>query len=109
MLKAFTQSSIIIYITSKTYHTPAMAASLSSFHPSIRFIDPKSFAASVPAVDDTPPPGTVKSILPCTPLGVVKCLEYIGVYNKILPYGDRAYGKTVTVINRYTQPLLHVF
>lgn len=66
----------------------------------IRFIDPKSFAASVPAVDDTPPPGTVKSILPCTPLGVVKCLEYIGVYNKILPYGDRAYGKTVTVINR---------
>ena len=42
----------------------------------------------------------VKSILPCTPLGVVKCLEYIGVYNKILTYGDRAYGKTVTVINR---------
>jgi len=42
----------------------------------------------------------VKSILPCTPLGVVKCLEHIGVYNKILAYGDRAYGKTVTVINR---------
>ncbi|KAI6152391.1 hypothetical protein BKA82DRAFT_4110793 [Pisolithus tinctorius] len=51
-------------------------------------------------LDDVAPPGTVKSILPCTPLGVVKCLEYIGVYNKILPYGDRAYGKTVTVINR---------
>ncbi|KAG6331218.1 hypothetical protein ID866_7873 [Astraeus odoratus] len=67
----------------------------------IRFIDPKTLAPAVPApTDDTPPSGTVKSILPCTPLGVVKCLEYIGVYNKILPYGDRAYGKTVTVINR---------
>lgn len=67
----------------------------------IRFVDPKSLAPAVPApLDDVAPPGTVKSILPCTPLGVVKCLEYIGVYNKILPYGDRAYGKTVTVINR---------
>jgi len=27
-------------------------------------------------------------------------MEYIGVYNKILPYGDRAYGRVVTVINR---------
>jgi len=27
-------------------------------------------------------------------------LEFTGVYNKILPYGDRAYGKTITVINR---------
>ena len=53
-----------------------------------------------PAVHDQPPPGTVKSILPCTPLAVVKCLEHIGVYNTILPYGDRAYGRTVTVINR---------
>jgi len=42
----------------------------------------------------------VKSILPCTPLGVVKCLEFVGIYNRILAYGDRAYGKTVTVINR---------
>ncbi|KAI0080822.1 methylenetetrahydrofolate dehydrogenase [Panus rudis PR-1116 ss-1] len=53
-----------------------------------------------PAIEDKPPAGTVKSILPCTPLAIVKCLEHIGVYNKILPYGDRAYGKTVTVINR---------
>jgi methylenetetrahydrofolate dehydrogenase (NAD+) len=74
---------------------------------SIRFIEPKSLTSSIPSStghipvkDDTPPPGTVKSILPCTPLGVVKCLEYIGVYNKILTYGDRAYGKTVTVVNR---------
>jgi methylenetetrahydrofolate dehydrogenase (NAD+) len=42
----------------------------------------------------------VKSIIPCTPLAIVKCLEYVGVYNKLLPYGDRAYGKTITVINR---------
>lgn len=47
----------------------------------------------------------MKSIIPCTPLAIVKCLEYVGVYNKILPYGDRAYGKTITVINRY----LHLF
>ncbi|KAL1740092.1 hypothetical protein HDZ31DRAFT_48183 [Schizophyllum fasciatum] len=48
----------------------------------------------------TPPPGTFKSIIPCTPLAVVKTLEHAGVYNKLLPYGDRAYGKTVVVINR---------
>jgi len=42
----------------------------------------------------------VKSILPCTPLAIVKCLENVGVYNRILPYGDRAYGRTITVINR---------
>ncbi|KAH7905840.1 hypothetical protein BJ138DRAFT_1175102 [Hygrophoropsis aurantiaca] len=73
----------------------------------IRFIEPKSLTSSlpssgthIPGKDDTPPPGTVKSIIPCTPLGVVKCLEHIGVYNKILAYGDRAYGKTVTVVNR---------
>lgn len=57
-----------------------------------------------PSVTDTvsedAPPGSVKSIIPCTPLAIVKCLEYVGVYNKILPYGDRAYGKTVTIINR---------
>jgi methylenetetrahydrofolate dehydrogenase (NAD+) len=51
-------------------------------------------------ISEEPPPGTVKSIIPCTPLAVVKCLEYVSVYNKILPYGDRAYGKTITIINR---------
>lgn len=49
---------------------------------------------------DKPPAGTAKSIIPCTPLAIVKCLEYVGVYNKLLHYGDRAYGKTITVINR---------
>jgi methylenetetrahydrofolate dehydrogenase (NAD+) len=49
---------------------------------------------------DQPPQGTVKSILPCTPLAIVKVLESIGVYNSLLRYGDRARGKVVTVINR---------
>ncbi|BFZ62178.1 Methylenetetrahydrofolate dehydrogenase [NAD(+)] [Saitoella coloradoensis] len=43
---------------------------------------------------------TQKSILPCTPLGVVKILEYLGVYNNVLTYGNRLYGKTITVVNR---------
>jgi methylenetetrahydrofolate dehydrogenase (NAD+) len=30
----------------------------------------------------------------------VKILEHIGVYNAIIPYGDRLHGKTVTIINR---------
>ncbi|KAH9174515.1 NAD(P)-binding protein [Lactarius sanguifluus] len=74
----------------------------------IRHLEPKSLLASSPSLaaaapltnDAVPPPGTVKSILPCTPLGVVKALERVGVYNALLPYGDRAYGRTITVINR---------
>ncbi|KAF8897860.1 hypothetical protein BD779DRAFT_1608349 [Infundibulicybe gibba] len=73
----------------------------------IRFIEPGSLLSSGTSKPTTttldseqPPPGTVKSIIPCTPLAIVKCLEYVGVYNRILKYGDRAYGKTVTVINR---------
>ena len=57
--------------------------------------------APISTDSEAPPAGTVKSIIPCTPLAIVKCLEYVGIYNKILPYGDRAYGKTITVINRY--------
>ena len=57
--------------------------------------------APISTDSEEPPAGTVKSIIPCTPLAIVKCLEYVGIYNKILPYGDRAYGKTITVINRY--------
>jgi len=76
----------------------------------IRFIKPSSLASALPLssaiapgpgiASDKPPPGMVKSILPCTPLAIVKCLEYMGVYNTLLTYGDRAYGKTITVINR---------
>ncbi|KAL9130059.1 MAG: hypothetical protein Q9217_001663 [Psora testacea] len=43
---------------------------------------------------------TQKSILPCTPLAILKILDHIGVYNKILPYGNRLFGRTITVINR---------
>lgn len=46
------------------------------------------------------PTNEQKSILPCTPLAMVKILEYLGVYNKHLPYGNRLYGKKVLVVNR---------
>jgi len=49
---------------------------------------------------EQPPPGFAKSILPCTPLALVKCLESMGVYDRSLPYGDRLYGKTITIFNR---------
>ena len=41
-----------------------------------------------------------KSILPCTPLAIIKILEYLRVYNTILPYGNRLFGHTITVVNR---------
>lgn len=41
-----------------------------------------------------------KSILPCTPLAIVKILEYLRVYNTILPYGNRLFGHSITVVNR---------
>lgn len=41
-----------------------------------------------------------KLILPCTPLAIVKILEYLKVYNPLLPYGNRLYGKRVLVVNR---------
>ncbi|KAI9845459.1 MAG: hypothetical protein M1838_001721 [Thelocarpon superellum] len=41
-----------------------------------------------------------KSILPCTPLAVIKILEHLRIYNTILPYGNRLFGHTITVINR---------
>ena len=43
---------------------------------------------------------TQKSILPCTPLAVIKILEYLRIYNTILPYGNRLFGRSVTVVNR---------
>jgi methylenetetrahydrofolate dehydrogenase (NAD+) len=47
-----------------------------------------------------PPHNQQKSILPCTPLAMVKILEYLGVYNNILHYGNRLYGKKVLIVNR---------
>ena len=49
---------------------------------------------------DGVPKGFAKSILPCTPLAVVKCLEAMGVYDSNHPYGDRLFSKTITVVNR---------
>ena len=55
---------------------------------------------------------TRKAILPCTPLAVIKVtfwariitdkqiLEHLGAYNTVLPYGNRLYGRTITVVNR---------
>lgn len=51
----------------------------------VRFLDPEQ---------------TQKSILPCTPLAVIKILEYLHIYNTILPYGNRLYGHTICVVNR---------
>lgn len=47
-----------------------------------------------------PPTNQQKSILPCTPLAMVKILEHLRIYNSILPYGNRLFGRTITVINR---------
>ena len=41
-----------------------------------------------------------KSVLPCTPLAVIKILEYLHIYNSILPYGNRLFGRTICVVNR---------
>lgn len=41
-----------------------------------------------------------KCIIPCTPLAVIKILEYLRIYNTILPYGNRLFGHTISVVNR---------
>ena len=46
------------------------------------------------------PINTQKSILPCTPLAVIKVLEYLQIYNNVIPSGNRLFGRTITVINR---------
>lgn len=43
---------------------------------------------------------TQKCILPCTPLAIVKILDYLGIYNNILPFGNRLFGRIITVVNR---------
>ncbi|KAI5369955.1 Putative tetrahydrofolate dehydrogenase/cyclohydrolase, NAD(P)-binding domain superfamily [Septoria linicola] len=59
---------------------------ISNMYQNIRFLDP--------------PDNTRKSILPCTPLAVVKILEYLQIYNNILDYGKRLHGRRIAVINR---------
>ncbi|KAK8843392.1 hypothetical protein IAR55_007049 [Kwoniella newhampshirensis] len=82
---------------------------LFNLYHNVRFINPLTLrpipASHLPTPltktsSDEAPEGTVKSILPCTPLAIVKVLEHLGVYNKMLEYGDRARGKVITVINR---------
>ncbi|KAF2769462.1 hypothetical protein EJ03DRAFT_336160 [Teratosphaeria nubilosa] len=59
---------------------------ISNMYQNIRFLDP--------------PTNTRKSILPCTPLAILKILEYIHIYNPVLDYGRRLHGRRITVINR---------
>ncbi|WWD21090.1 hypothetical protein CI109_105571 [Kwoniella shandongensis] len=84
---------------------------LFNLYHNVRFINPLTLkpipASHLPtpltktaSSSDEAPEGTVKSVLPCTPLAIVKVLEHLGVYNKLLAYGDRARGKVITVINR---------
>ncbi|CCD22478.1 methylenetetrahydrofolate dehydrogenase (NAD(+)) NDAI_0A03210 [Naumovozyma dairenensis CBS 421] len=47
-----------------------------------------------------PPDNQLKSILPCTPLAIVKILEFLKIYNPLLPEGNRLFGKKCVVINR---------
>ena len=59
---------------------------INNMYQNIRFLDP--------------PHNTQKSILPCTPLAMIKILEYLNIYNTILDYGKRLWGRRITVINR---------
>lgn len=59
---------------------------ISNMYQNIRFLDP--------------PANSRKSILPCTPLAVIKILEYLQIYNTFLDYGKRLFGRRITVINR---------
>ena len=43
---------------------------------------------------------TLKCIVPCTPLAIIKCLEYVNVYDKSLEIGSQLKGKTISIINR---------
>ncbi|KAK1069394.1 Methylenetetrahydrofolate dehydrogenase [NAD(+)] [Friedmanniomyces endolithicus] len=59
---------------------------ISNMYQNIRFLDP--------------PMNVRKSILPCTPLAIIKILEYLQIYNTFLDYGKRLFGRRITVINR---------
>ena len=59
---------------------------ISNMYQNIRFLDP--------------PSNLKKSILPCTPLALIKILEHLQIYNTFLDYGRRLFGRRITVINR---------
>ncbi|KAL4798299.1 hypothetical protein BDV19DRAFT_357535 [Aspergillus venezuelensis] len=57
-----------------------------NMYQNIRFLDPETKRQ--------------KCILPCTPLAIIKILEYLNIYNTILPFGNRLHGHTICVVNR---------
>ncbi|GAB7342700.1 hypothetical protein MBLNU457_g0852t1 [Dothideomycetes sp. NU457] len=59
---------------------------INNMYQNIRFLDP--------------PHNTQKSILPCTPLAMIKILEHLQIYNTFLDYGKRLFGRRITIINR---------
>ena len=58
---------------------------ISNMYQNIRFLDPDN---------------TMKSILPCTPLAIIKILEHLQIYNTFLASGKRLFGRRITIINR---------
>ncbi|EXJ56482.1 methylenetetrahydrofolate dehydrogenase (NAD+) [Cladophialophora yegresii CBS 114405] len=62
-----------------------------NMYQNVRFLENAETPSTAPAR---------KSILPCTPLAVIKILEYLHIYNPILPYGNRLFGRTICVVNR---------
>jgi len=68
----------------------------------IRFIDSEStrYGGGISRPIEAQQTGTKKSLLPCTPLAIIKLMEYLKVYDEQLPIGDRMKGKSVVVINR---------
>ncbi|KAJ5290991.1 methylenetetrahydrofolate dehydrogenase [Penicillium angulare] len=57
-----------------------------NMYQNIRFLDPETKRQ--------------KCILPCTPLANIKILEYLNIYNTVLPHGNRLFGHTICVVNR---------
>ena len=41
-----------------------------------------------------------KSLLPCTSLAILKILDYLRIYNSILPCGNGLFGRSITIVNR---------
>lgn len=66
----------------------------------IRYVDTQTSKYKGGIVTKTGTEGTKKCLLPCTPLAIIKVLEYLKLYDENLPVGDRMTGKNVTVINR---------
>lgn len=59
---------------------------LSNMYTNTRFLDP--------------PSNLRKSILPCTPLALIKILEFLHIYSPHLPPGNRLFGHKILILNR---------